>query len=298
MDLYQLKTFFVLSKVQSFTEASRLLFVTQSAISHSIKKLELSLDTKLVNANRRGFELTEAGKALRNSCEIIFSEIEKAGEDISYFSKKAEWNIHIGATVEFGTTILMKHIGKFIKDNKSINIDFLFSHNLEDSLIHDIVDFIIDCKAISIPGIIKIDLFTEQYVVIASPEFLDRNHIKTVYDLENVKILSLDKDLKWWDNFLLCFKNKKLPFFRDIMKINHIRGIINASIAGIGIGFVPKYTVLNELKNMILIDPFPKIKPKTDFFSIYIKPNKMKLRKNQIFIEYLKNIKVSEFGSD
>lgn len=45
MDLYHLRTFFTLAKVRNFTQAAQMLFVTQSAVSHSVKKLEASIDT-------------------------------------------------------------------------------------------------------------------------------------------------------------------------------------------------------------------------------------------------------------
>lgn len=298
MDLYQLKTFFVLSKIGSFTETANSLYITQSAVSHAIKKLENSLNTKLVFSKGKSFELTEAGKVLKIYCERIFSELEKAQEDINYFMNKVEWDLHIGANVEFGTTILMKHIKNFLDDNSNINLDFLFSHHLKDPLMQDKVDFIIDCKKRDIPGIEKIELFTEEYTTIASPDYLERNPVRSVSDLGSLKIISLDKDMQWWQNFLLCFESKELPIFKNIMKINHIRGIINAAVSGIGIGFVPKYTVLNEFSLGILVNPLPYIRPKADIFSIYIKTEKLQLKKNRLFIDYIKNIKVSEFGSE
>ncbi len=298
MDLYQLKTFYAVSRLGSYTEAARSLFLTQSAISHSIKKLENSIDAKLISKKGKEFRLTDAGKVLRNSCERIFFEIEKAMEDISLLNEKSTWNLRIGATVEFGTTILMKHIRAFIDENKNISLDFLFSHNLLDPLNKEEVDFIIDCKEKPMHGLVKIELFKEQYVVIASPGFLKENRLKNIKDMKNIRILSMDRDMQWWENFLVCFDHDELPSFMNVMEINHIRGIINAAISGIGVGFVPRYTVLNELEKGILVDPFPEISPWADLFSIYIKHDKMKLQKNRIFIDYLKNIKVSEFGAD
>ncbi len=298
MDLYQLKTFHVVSRLGSYTEAAKSLFVTQSAVSHSIKKLENSLDIRLIKRKGKDFELTEAGKALRDSCEKIFQEIEKTQENILHFHKRAEWGLRIGATVEFGTTILMKHIRGFTDRHRSIHLDFLFSHNLLEPLLRDEVDFIIDCKEKPMHGLEKINLFREQYVVIASPDLLKNHRIQKIRDMQETRMLSLDKDLKWWENFLVCFKHDELPVFKNIMEINHIRGIINAALSGLGIGFVPKYTVLNELEKKTLIDPFPSIRPKADIFSIYIKHGKLKLEKNRVFIDYLKKIKVSEFGSE
>ena len=60
-----------------------------------------------------------------------------------------------------------------------------------------------------------------------------------------------------------------------------MRGIINGAISGLGIGFVPAYTVMHELEAKILIDPFPlsQIKSGADYFNMFIKKEKLKLKK-------------------
>lgn len=298
MDLYQLKTFFTLAKVESYTKAAETLFLTQSAVSHAIKKLENSIDTKLIMKKGKEFKLTEAGKALFNSCKKIFFELDKVEEEISYFKKKLVWSVKIGAPVEFGTTILIKHVKDFMNSKPNIHLDFYFSHHLKDSLIKDKVDFIIDCYEHKMLDIKKFNLFVEQYITIASPKFIKKLKIVEVANLGNVNVLSIDKDLNWWNRFLTSVPQKNIPQFKKIIQINHIRGIINAAISGIGIGFVPKYTVLKELSEKLLIDPFPNIKPLADHFNIYIKNDKLKLKKNKLVINYLLKIKPFEFGND
>lgn len=298
MDLYSLKTFFTLAKVNSFTKAAERLFVTPSAVSHSIKKLESSVSAQLILRKGKTPLLTEAGKALFRSCEKILSEIEKADQDIAMYSEKARYSITIGSPVEFGTTILMNHIKDFLDRNPRIHLDFLFSHHLSEPLMQDTVDMAIDCQDIGRPNIEKIYLFREQYVTIASPGFVDENKIKTIDDLERINILSNDKNLVWWNNFLTAIPLEKHSCFKNVVQINHVRGMINGAIAGIGIGFVPKYTVLRELEENILIDPFPNIKPGADYFNIFIKKEKLELKKNKLLIDYLTRIKPSGFGAD
>ncbi len=298
MDLYQLKTFFTLAKAESFTKAAEILFVTQSAVSHSIKKLETSLSTQLILRKGKTLVLSEAGKSLFRSCEKIFYELEKADQDIALFREKVKFSITIGSPVEFGTTILINHIRTFLDTNPDIHLDFLFSHHLMKPLIRDEVDLAVDCRDLQQPGFEKIHLFREQYVTIASPEFVLQNKVKTIDDFERINILSNDKNLNWWNNFLIAIPEEKRSCLKNIIQINHLRGIINGAMAGLGIGFVPKYTVMRELKESSLVDPFPHIKPGADTFNIFIKKEKLALRKNKILVDYLSYIKPSEFGVD
>ena len=298
MDLYHLKTFFTLAKIKNFTRTADHLYVTQSAISHAIKKLETSIDTRLIKRKGKTLVLTEAGKTLYRSCEKIFYEIEKADQNIAHFKKKVSFGIRIGSTVEFGTAILINHIKAFLDANPDMHLDFLFSHHLITPLLQDEVDLIIDCRSHSIQHLEKIHLFREKYVTIASPDFINEQKILCLDDLERVNILSNDKDLEWWKNFLKAIPHDKQDCLKNVVQINHIRGLINGAIAGLGIGFVPRYTVMRELQEKILVDPFPHIKPAADDFNVYIKKEKLEFKKNQLLVDYLTQLKPSEFGVD
>lgn len=297
MDLYHLKTFFTLAKVNSFTRAAGLLFVTQSAVSHAIKKLETSVGTPLIKRRGKSMDLTRAGRALFRSCEKIFHEIEKADQEIKRFRSLAKASIRIGSTVEFGTTILVKHIRSFLDTHPEIHLDFIFSHHLKGPLARDEVDIVIDCIQHDLPNLEKIHLFQEQYVTIAAPDFVKAKNIKNLNDLERVNLLSNDKELAWWQNFITAIPEDKRACLKNVIQINHIRGIINGAIAGLGIGFVPRYTVMQELEDKVLIDPFPKIKPGADHFKIFVKKEKLEFEKNKALIKYLTRLKPCEFGA-
>jgi len=287
MDLYHLKTFFTLGKIRNFTKTADHLHITQSAVSHAIKKLETSIDTALINRKSRDLVLTDAGKILFRSCEKIFYELEKTDQDLAGLKTRIQLTIRVGATVEFGTTILINHIKEFLDRFPDIHIDFLFSHHLMEPLLQDTVDLIIDCKPHMVKNLEKIYLFQEQYVTIAAPAFIEKMQITSLEDLERVSILSLDKDLDWWHNFISAIPPAKQACLKNVMQINHIRGIINGAIAGLGIGFVPRYTVMGELKKNILMDPFPRITPAADDFNIFIKKERLGVEKNQRLISYL-----------
>ncbi|MEX1303190.1 MAG: LysR family transcriptional regulator [Desulfotignum sp.] len=287
MDLYHLKTFFTLGKIRNFTKTADHLHITQSAVSHAIKKLETSIDASLIDRKSRDLVLTDAGKILYRSCEKIFYELEKTDQDLSGLKKQTPLTIRVGATVEFGTTILINHINAFLDRFPDLHIDFLFSHHLLEPLLQDTVDLIIDCKPHMAENLEKIHLFKEQYVTIAAPSFIEKKQITCLDDLAGVRILSMDKDLDWWQNFMGAIPSDKRDCLKQVMQINHIRGIINGAVSGLGIGFVPKYTVMEELKRSILMDPFPHITPAADDFHIFIKKERMGFEKNQHLISYL-----------
>lgn len=67
-----LRYFYSAGKNRSITQAAKSNFVTQSAISQGIDKLEKSLGKKLLTNRKNRFELTSEGELLLTKCESIF----------------------------------------------------------------------------------------------------------------------------------------------------------------------------------------------------------------------------------
>jgi len=298
MDLYQLKAFYRLGQSKSFSETALRMHLTQSAVSHAIKKLEESVGLALVERPARRFSLTPAGKDLWESCAVVFPEIDRAREVLAAHSGRPIIELNVGSPVEFGTTILIKSIKDFLGRYPHYRIHFFFSHNLEKPLMSGEVDFVIDCQRHAGRGIERLFLFQELYMVVASPAFIREHRLGRPADLENAPLLSLDKEGQWWRNFLAALKDTPAPRLRNIIQVDHVRGLINGAIAGLGVSFVPKYAVIREMAANDLKDPFPKIKPLADQFCIYVQKEKLALRKNRLLIDYLRNIRPAEFSSE
>lgn len=291
MDLYQLKTFFTAAQTLNYTEAARKLYITQSAVSHAIKKLERSSGEELLRKTGRRLALTDAGRRLYRTCETVFYELEKAREDLQAARGRLEGNIRLGATVEFGNTLLIKHLARFIRKNPSIHIDFFFSDDLLKPLLSDEVDLIIDCLPHGEQDVEKTPLFREEYVVIASPGLAAAERIRRPADLSRCNILSLDKGCGWWKNFLGALPQEERPVFSRVTEINHIRGITNAAAESLGVGFVPKYCVTRELKSGTLKNVFPRLELLEDRFSVYQKTKRSGLERHRRLLQYLSGVK-------
>jgi DNA-binding transcriptional LysR family regulator len=289
LDLYQLRAFFAVARTLNYTEASRRLCLTQPAVSHAVAKLARGLKDPLLRKGPGGLELTEAGKVLYKSCETVFYELEKAEERLAAAGKGAGV-IRLGATVEFGTTLLVKYLKGFIDRNPGIHVDFQFRHELLRPLLKDELDVIIDCRVHKAEGVEKTPLFREDYAVIASPDLVRRRGIKKPKDLSGCRILSMDKAGAWWGNFLNALPPADRPEFREITEMNHIRGIINAALDGLGVGFVPRYTVLKEFRAGTLANVFPRLKLLEDNFYVYQKAGRAGLERHRLLLSYLKQL--------
>ncbi len=99
-DLRQLRAFVAVADAGSFTLAAKKLFLTQSAISHSMKALEDSLECRLLSRLGKKTVLTEEGSVLLKRCRIILSELEKVGRELdglkhrTRLTDKRYWRLH------------------------------------------------------------------------------------------------------------------------------------------------------------------------------------------------------------
>ena len=106
LDSRQLRAFQELARQGSFTGAARVLNLTQSAISHSIKALEVTLDTALFERLGKTVRLTRAGESLLPHADRILQRMERAQEDLALIARPGHGRLRIGATVTISQYVL------------------------------------------------------------------------------------------------------------------------------------------------------------------------------------------------
>lgn len=96
-DLRQLRAFVSVADEGSFTLAAKKLFLTQSAISHSMKALEDSLGCRLMERLGKKTVLTEEGEVFLRRCRRVLGELEDAGRELDGLKRWGQGRIRIGA---------------------------------------------------------------------------------------------------------------------------------------------------------------------------------------------------------
>lgn len=99
IDSQQLQAFAILARNGSFTQTARELFLTQSAISHSIKALESDVGCRLLDRVGRKVTLTQAGEHLLKHAERVLAELRSAREGLEELGRWGHGRLRIGAPV-------------------------------------------------------------------------------------------------------------------------------------------------------------------------------------------------------
>jgi len=297
LDLQQLRAFFLVAQLGSFSGAARRLFRTQSAVSHAVRKLEDSAGLRLLVRRGRLVRPTEEGLRLTQACESIFATLELAQEDLQKGHTRAAGRLRLGVTVEFGSSVLLRHIQPFVAAHPGLELDFHLGPELLGPLLREDIDLAIDCVNHHVPALERTPLFREAYQVACAPAYRDALRLRRPADLARCTVLSMDKECAWWNRFLSAIPKARRPALGRIMAVNHIRGMINAAVHGLGVVIAPSYSLQSELTRGSLVPCFPSIRPLEDWFALYQKTSKARLAKHRLLKEYLQGLKVSAFSS-
>ena len=96
MELRHLKSFVVLAEELHFGKAAKRLHIVQSALSKQMLLLEESVGCRLLNRNRRGVTLSEAGKVFLEEANQALEHVERAIETAWRVSKGLLGRVRIG----------------------------------------------------------------------------------------------------------------------------------------------------------------------------------------------------------
>jgi DNA-binding transcriptional LysR family regulator len=98
IDSRQLRAFATLARTGSFTLAAKELFLSQSAVSHSMKALETDVGCRLFDRVGKKAMLTQAGEALLHHTEKILQEMSAARAGLEQLGKWGAGRLRIGAS--------------------------------------------------------------------------------------------------------------------------------------------------------------------------------------------------------
>jgi LysR family nitrogen assimilation transcriptional regulator len=96
LELTALRNFMAVAEARSFSRAAAKLYVTQPAVSHQIRRLELELGVRLFLRKPEEVTLTDSGRILRESCVDLFNRLAEAETRVKNAQQSIEGLIRVG----------------------------------------------------------------------------------------------------------------------------------------------------------------------------------------------------------
>jgi len=191
------RAFYYVAQLKSITKAANALFLSQPAVTRSIKQLEKHLHCSLFQRNSRGMQLTHEGGILLEHVSKAFDELltgeKKLALDVNYVGGKLE----IGATETALHHFLLPKIEQYRSKHPKIYIHVSGSSTPEilRMLRDEKVDLVIGVSPVSDTDGLEVARITDfSDIFIAGPRYTDlSNQVLSLQEISEYPIATVEK---------------------------------------------------------------------------------------------------------
>lgn len=280
-----LRAFEASARHLSFTLAAAELNVTQTAISHQIKRLEDEIGIKLFVRKNRTLALTPAARDYLPGVRAAFQDLRLATERL--MRKDDDKVLSVSTLASLAAKWLLPRLSGFQQLHPEIDVRLTTSTNLVD-FIRDDIDVAIRYGRGNWPGLRADWLMADEAFPVCSPALMNGDKpLRTPQDLKHHVLLHSDANMEAWQVWLTAAgadvdlsHNHKLTFDLVFMTVQ-------AAIDGLGIAIVPRPFVQDDIANGRLVVPF-NISPPSDMGFYFVCPhNAANAPKTKAFREWL-----------
>jgi|SRR5699024_7115124 len=258
MDTDKLKTFLILAEELSFTKAADILYCSQPSVSMQIQSLEKELDVKLFDRIGKKIYLTDSGKVFKQYAEQMKNTAKEAKEQLKQYNSLEYGNLSFGASHFVGVYMLTKALTSFHKKYPKVKINMQI--NKSEKLIHQLS--VNELELLVVSDHIYMDekdyaseiFFEDELILVVNKHhpFTKRKNIELNQLLQETVLIKPKKSAT------RQFIEKKIPNF-DLEKLTHIEissseGIKRGVIHGLGVSFLSRLIVSEELKDGTLVE--------------------------------------------
>jgi DNA-binding transcriptional LysR family regulator len=265
MDInYELyKVFYCVASTLSFSEASKQLYISQSAVSQSVKTLEKKLGQPLFIRSTKKVQLTPAGELLMKHIEPAMNLIKRGEDQILDSGALGLGQLHIGASDTICRYFLVPYLKQFHRKypNVPIKVTNATSLSCAELLAQGKVDLIIT----NFPNsnlnrsYVQKTVATFTDVFIANPAYFNLKQQEIPFkDLLQYPILMLDRKSTTSEFLHNLFLQHQLQLIPQIeLSSNDL--LIDLARIGLGIAFIPDYCLKKGQRELYVVKTKEKL---------------------------------------
>ncbi len=251
------KVFYYVASTLSFSEAASQLFISQSAVSQSIKTLEKKLNQTLFIRSTKKVQLTPEGEILLRHIEPAVHLISR-GETQLMDTSAGGGQLRIGASDTICRYFLVPYLEKFHKAFPGAHIKVTNATSIKcvELLESGQVDLIVvNCPNAYLGNLSSVKIIKSFHdVFIANQSFKELKGKKLSYgQLLEHPILILDKKSTTSEFLHSQFQQHQLDLVPEIeLSSNDL--LIDLARIGLGLAFIPDYCIDNSDDDLFTID--------------------------------------------
>jgi DNA-binding transcriptional LysR family regulator len=259
-DLSELQAFVAVTEKLSFKAAAEGLFISQPALSRRIDKLELALDTRLLDRTTRRVSVTDAGRQFLAHARTAIEELEGAVLELSEHALQRNGVIDVACVPSLVNHVLPSVLKRFVEEFPRVRIRLLDegANTVLGHVISGNADFGLSFIGTQEPDIEFKAIYKENLIlVLRRDHHLARHASITWEELVNEKLISVSKisgNRILLDNALARIKKRPTIFY----EANHIAGVLGMVEAGLGVAAIPNSALSTATHSLLLGIPLMK----------------------------------------
>jgi LysR family carnitine catabolism transcriptional activator len=143
LSLRQIEVFLRVAELRSFSEASKVLYVSQPALTRNIQQTELALGARLFDRDTRNVELTAVGLQLLPIARRVLGEFKIACTEMTHFVEGLQGKLNVAAMPSVAAAVLPPIIARFCQSHPKVDfrITELQSPFIPDAVANGMCDF-------------------------------------------------------------------------------------------------------------------------------------------------------------
>jgi DNA-binding transcriptional LysR family regulator len=250
-DLVDLNAFMAVAAERSFTRAAAKLGTSQSALSHTVRRLETRLGVRLLTRTTRSVAPTAAGERLLATLTPALGMIDAELASLSDLRDKPRGMIRITTSEHAAETVLLPVLAPFLAEYPDIQVELSIDSGLTD-IVTDQFDAGVRLGEALAKDMVAARIGPDlRMAVVGSPSYFEQHPIpKTPQDLAqhnciNLRLRSAGGMYAWE---LEQGDREVRVRVEGQMSCNNTATIVRAALRGVGLGFVMETSVAEHVR--------------------------------------------------
>jgi DNA-binding transcriptional LysR family regulator len=235
----QLDAFVAVARARHFSNAAKVLGITQSALSLRIKNLEEEMGTTLFIRGRAGVRLTDTAQGLLRYCQIKDAlEAEMRGSLLPSPSSRLAGVLRIGGFSSVMRSAILPALGPLLRENRQVKLHMMTREldELPELLRGGEADFVVLDRKLEDEALETIPLGEEENLLVSSakhrvPENILLDHDER--DQTSIRFFQIQTE-----------RRKAASLQRQFL--DDIYGILDGVRHGLGRAVLPKHLISDE----------------------------------------------------
>ena len=280
----------IVADTRNFSAAAKMLRVSPSAVSQTIKQLEHRLGVALLSRTTRSTSLTEAGERFLSQAGPALDQILIALENVGTYKEKPSGLLRLNLPRQIYPFFVAPLVTSFIKKHPEITVELFFEDQTSD-VVEKGFDAGIRLSDILAKDVVALKLFGPvRFATAASPKYLDKaGRPKHPKDLLSHNCIRPRLGAGLYERWEFEQRGKEFQVqVKGSLILNDSLLMIDAAVDGIGIIYSTEDAIKSQLRSGMLEIVLGQFASTSAGFYLYYPKRSQVLPKLRAFIDHIK----------